>query len=94
MGEKREYRCPCCRYKTMVAGGEDSGMLVSTVTISCQNCRRLQEAVTVYHDRPDGDVPVRCPRGAGHTWTYWTFPGPCPQCGVAMVAGDMVVNWD
>ncbi|MNT68072.1 hypothetical protein D3C72_2062690 [compost metagenome] len=69
-------------------------MLLSTVTVSCRNCRALHEAVIARHDRPDGDVPPRCPRGARHAWTYWAFPGPCTRCGAAMVEDGLMTNWD
>ena len=66
MGLKREYQCPACKYSEVVSGGEDCGMICSTVTITCAECKKLYDVVTSSRDGDDEKLPwqkvdVCCP---------------------------------
>jgi rubrerythrin len=102
MGMLHDFKCPTCDYYAEVAGGADTGMMVSTVTITCLDCRELYDAVThdhtqegypVFEPEPPEPVPV-CPKNEAPRVEEWTAPGSCPKCGTAMAMGDMVCLWD
>ncbi len=78
-----ELRCPLCGYTTMVWGGEGAGMAGVSVTIVCETCRELSDAVLWGPQIPVPEEP-HCPRVKNHRIALWTFPGACPKCGAPM----------
>ncbi len=45
MGRSYAYECPKCGYQARISGGADCGVLVWVQTISCQDCKKLYDAV-------------------------------------------------
>ena len=103
MGQKVEFNCPGCGYEAKVSGGEDSGFISRTTTVSCSTCRRLFDVTVAKTDQmPDisrrerkwRSRPVRCPRCGKRDVTLWSHPGPCPKCGAVMEQGRVEILWD
>lgn len=104
MGLCQEFVCLGCGYAAIVSGGDDCGMVATTTTVTCQQCRELFDVVTSALDgdgvplegTPFRKVQVRCPRRRTHSVTAWTFPGTCPRCAAMMdkkIDGQMLL-WD
>jgi hypothetical protein len=108
MGTRFEFNCRACGYSAMVSGGPDVGMTVRTVTIACDTCKKLRDAVVeefgavVGGSESGGPPPAppgspQCPgsRTRVHKTRLWTAPGPCPRCGAGpMTPGQSFVDWD
>lgn len=104
MGMLQEIICPGCAYTATVSGGDDCGMMASTTTVVCAECRKLFDVTTKTLEgkgpprdgTPFREVPVRCLLRRAHHVTPWTFPGPCPRCATAMVEkpDGQTIMWD
>jgi Zn finger protein HypA/HybF involved in hydrogenase expression len=100
MGQLNEYVCNSCGYRAEVSGGGDAGMESVTVTIVCEDCRKLYDIQIGNSDWTDEQIEAqrtfkfRCPRRATHRIKEWTDGGPCPQCGVPMENKGGTVLWD
>lgn len=99
MGQQYEYRCPGCGYEARVSGGGDAGMIVSTQTVVCEQCKKLYDVITSRRDSFSErggveEVEPRCPRRKRHSIREWEHPGPCPKCGEDMHQGEMAILWD
>ncbi len=97
MGTLYQFRCESCGYEAQVSGGRDCGMASRTDTILCERCRELFDVVTsedAISERPEREIPIRCPRSFTHSCRLWTSPGPCPKCGATMVRGEETLVWD
>jgi len=96
MGERFQFTCADCGYRTEVSGGDDAGMLAVTTTILCEDCQRLYDVVTADMDdsRNPKERALRCPKSAKHKVNRWTNGGPCPECGKPLTKGGSVCLWD
>ena len=78
MGRSFAFTCADCGYAVEVSGGSDSGMLVSTQTITCTVCKELTDVVTgegarVIFRLSDDTLPV-CSRDPSHRIAAWAYP--------------------
>lgn len=99
MGSLRMFRCSGCSYEAEISGGLDHGMATATWTIHCVECRELSDIVV--SDKPweateDGWEPhtYACDHDPKHEVSLWSHPGPCPECGETLTAGEPTVLWD
>lgn len=93
MGTRYSFSCARCGYSAVVSGGDDGGMLSSTTTVSCADCRALYDVLIGHFSQPVEKAP-RCPKHASHRVTRWQAGGPCPICDEPLPKGDMVMLWD
>lgn len=97
MGQLRQFKCGSCGYEAEVSGGPDCGMIAQTVTVACEECKSLQDAVVILMDGRSGEhkrKPLRCGRSAKHRVRLWTEAGECPKCGTPMETGEVTCLWD
>jgi hypothetical protein len=96
MGALFAFRCPDCGYRAEVSGGDDAGMIASTTTVTCSECRKLYDITTGWHaETAHRKQPkFRCPKGADHHIERWKAGGPCPVCGAAMRNDGETLLWD
>lgn len=98
MGSLYRFTCSSCGFEAGVSGGFDVGMRAATQTITCRDCRNLEDVYV-------GDAPttspedvaeetLHCSKSPLHAVAKWNHPGPCPGCGETMARGDLTTLWD
>lgn len=93
MGTRYSFTCSRCSYSAGVSGGPDAGMLASTTTICCADCRALYDVFVGHFSQPEKEPP-RCPKRANHRVTRWHSGDPCPRCDEPLTRGEAVLVWD
>lgn len=101
MGAYFLFECQSCDYKAEISGGEDSGIVKMTETMTCKDCQDLVDVLIGTQgevgktDTPDtNDLIGVCPKCNGKNISPWSKDGQCPKCGGLMIQGELVALWD
>lgn len=99
MGLIHRFACGACGYAANVAGGRDTGMSATRITVVCQACRELHDVVVAmrggYPHTLEHRVQPRCPTcHSAQRVVPWAHPGPCPRCSETLTAEAVVEFWD
>jgi transcription elongation factor Elf1 len=48
MGTFYHFECPVCGYDADVCGGDEVGIMITTSTIHCEDCRKLYDVFSTF----------------------------------------------
>lgn len=85
-----------CEYEVDVAGGPATGMRARSVTIACEVCKTLQDAITYLKDLETGkdlEIAPHCNQDETHPIKPWQTNQPCPKCGEKLRKTGQIAVW-